>query len=95
MQKRFILNVIIITVFITLVNKAFAQPAWTVDLLNKEEDKPKQFEDKKLGSENRQTKNFPAFGIFYKTLLPISIIIMMPTNRLNLVVENAMIANKR
>jgi tetratricopeptide (TPR) repeat protein len=40
--------------------KAFAQPAWTIDLLGKEK-KPEKFEERKLGSEKMAEKKFTKF----------------------------------
>jgi hypothetical protein len=94
MQKCAFLIVITISVLTTFGNKAFAQPAWTTDVLNKEEVKPAKFEDKQLGSEKSAQKKFSRFRHFVQNTITHFNYYYDANNRINLVVEKATFANK-
>lgn len=57
MLKKTLSFVLLLSVLSTLCNSAYAQPQWTIDLLNKEK-KPQKFENRKLGSEKMADKKF-------------------------------------
>jgi tetratricopeptide (TPR) repeat protein len=57
MLKRTITLLFILFTCIAFADKAWAQPTWTLDPFGREK-KPKQFEDRKLGSERTADKKF-------------------------------------
>ena len=60
MTNRIFSISVCLLLFCAGLNKAFAQPAWTIDLLGKEK-KPEKFEERKLGSEKMAEKKFTKF----------------------------------
>ncbi|MES2431856.1 MAG: tetratricopeptide repeat protein [Bacteroidota bacterium] len=57
MLKKTLSFIIFLSVLFGLANKAISQPAWTIDLLGKQQ-KPEKFENRKLGSERLAEKKF-------------------------------------
>ena len=56
--------------------KVIAQPTWTFDPFGKEK-KPKEYEEKVLGSERQPIRNLPGFADLLKIRLLITISILM------------------
>lgn len=91
MYQRIVLALFTTIVLSTLVNTVHAQPVWTINLLDSSK-KPKQFEERKLGSEKMAEKkftwmrhlfqnNFTHFNYYYNA-----------NNKINTVIERAKIA---
>ena len=93
MQKRILLRLLNLLMFFAFINTAFAQPAWTISLLDSSK-RSKKFEERKLGSEKMAEKkftkvrrvfqnNFTHFNYYYNA-----------NNKINAVIERAKIAQK-
>ena len=57
MLKRTFVSLCVFAISCAFANQAYAQPTWTLDPFGREK-KPKQFEDRKLGSEKTADKKF-------------------------------------
>lgn len=72
---------------------AFAQPAWTLDPFGKEK-KPKQYEEKVLGSEKTASKKFTIFRKFIQNNVTHYNYYFNAKTKLNTVLERAKLAQK-
>ena len=66
-----------------------AQPAWTIDLLNKTEQKPEKFENRKLGSERMAEKKFTIVRRFFQNTYTHYNYFFNASNKINRVIERA------
>lgn len=93
MQKMILFRLLLSAILFTYVNAAFAQPAWTINLLDSTK-RSKKFEERKLGSEKMADKkftkvrhifqnNFTHFNYYYNA-----------HNKINFVIERAKGAQK-
>ncbi|UEG49115.1 tetratricopeptide repeat protein [Ferruginibacter lapsinanis] len=91
MLKKTLTFIILLSVLGTIFNLAYAQPAWTVDLLGKQK-KPDKFENRKLGSEKMADKKFtPIRHLFQNTYTHYNYY-YNANNKINTVIERAKIA---
>jgi len=93
MRNRVFLLAALFALLTFHANRVFAQPAWTVDLLDKEGNKPAQYEDKQLGSEKAADKKFTRFRHFVQNTIVHFNYYYDANNRINLVIEEATLAN--
>ncbi len=66
-----------------------AQPAWTIDLLNKTEQKPEKFENRKLGSERLAEKKFTIVRRFFQNTYTHYNYFFNASNKIAMVIERA------
>ena len=88
MNKRIFVLSFLITTFCSYTYRAFAQPAWTIDLLGKEK-KPEKFEERKLGSEKSADKKFTLIRHFFQNNYTRYNYFFNANNKINSVIERA------
>jgi tetratricopeptide (TPR) repeat protein len=93
MRNRVFLIAAFFALLVTHANRVFAQPAWTVDLLDKEANKPAKYDDRQLGSEKSAEKKFTRFRHFVQNTIVHFNYYYDANNRINLVIEEATLAN--
>lgn len=93
MINRILFLIIPILLVASIFNHAFAQPAWTIDLLDKQK-KPEKFEERKLGSEKMAEKKFTWFRRFVQNNFTHYNYYYNANNKINAVLERAKAAQK-
>jgi tetratricopeptide (TPR) repeat protein len=93
MPKRTFAFTVLFFVFSCCFNQAFAQPSWTFDPFGKEK-KPEKYENRKLGSEKTADKKFTAPRHFIQNNITHYNYYFNSNNKVNAVVERAIMANK-
>jgi tetratricopeptide (TPR) repeat protein len=93
MRNRVFLLAAFFALLTVHANRVFAQPAWTVDLLDKEANKPAKYDDRQLGSEKSADKKFTRFRHFVQNTIVHFNYYYDANNRVNLVIEEATLAN--
>ncbi|UAY51488.1 type IX secretion system periplasmic lipoprotein PorW/SprE [Ferruginibacter albus] len=94
MQKRISIIFFLSCLFILFAGSICAQPIWSIRLRDSVEKKPTQFEDRKLGSETSTEKKFTTFRKFKQNLITHYNYYYNANNKVNAVVEKAIMANK-
>lgn len=93
MHKRIIFRFITILLFISFINTSFAQPAWTINLLDSSK-RSKKFEERKLGSEKMAEKKFTKIRHVFQNNYTHYNYYYNANNKINAVIERAKIAQK-
>lgn len=93
MPKRTRAILLIFSICCTFANKVMAQPTWTLDPFGREK-KPKQFEDRKLGSERTADKKFTVVGNVIQNNITHYNYYFNANNKVNTVVERAKMGHK-
>jgi tetratricopeptide (TPR) repeat protein len=93
MPKRTFAFSVLFFVCSSCFNQAFAQPAWTFDPFGKEK-KPEKYENRKLGSEKTADKKFTTPRHFIQNTITHYNYYFNSNNKVNAVVERAVMANK-
>lgn len=93
MLKRTIQGILVLFLFMLLPGKSWAQPTWTLDPFGKEK-KPKEFEERKLGSERTAEKKFTVPRHFIQNTVTHYNYYFNANNKVNNVVDRARISNK-
>ncbi len=93
MHKRIFLRLLYLLVFIAFVNIAYAQPAWTINLLDSSKRSAK-FEERKLGSEKMAEKKFTKIRHIFQNNYTHYNYYYNANNKINAVIERAKIAQK-
>ena len=88
MLKRMPVFLLLFSICCAFANKAWAQPTWTLDPFGREK-KPKQFEDRKLGSERTADKKFTVVGNVIQNNITHYNYFFNANNKVNAVVEKA------
>lgn len=76
-----------------ILQNAYAQPAWTIDLLGKEK-KPEKFKERKLGSERMAEKKFTLYRRVMQNTFTHYNYFYNANNKINAVIERAKAAQK-
>ena len=87
--KRLLLSLVLFT----FVNTAYAQPSWTINLLDSSK-RDKKFEEKKLGSEKMADKKFTIIRHIFQNNYTHYNYYYNANNKINTIVERAKIAQK-
>ena len=93
MQKNILLRLLFLFVLSAFINNAFAQPAWTINLLDSTK-RSKKFEEKKLGSEKMAEKKFTKVRRLFQNNYTHYNYFFNANNKINAVIERAKIAQK-
>jgi tetratricopeptide (TPR) repeat protein len=93
MQKRILLRLLMSAVLFTYVNVVFAQPAWTINLLDSSKRSAK-FEERKLGSEKMADKKFTKVRHIFQNNYTHFNYYYNAHNKINAVIERAKAAQK-
>ena len=93
MSKRILLRLLLSAVLFTCVNTAFAQPAWTINLLDSTK-RAAKFEERKLGSEKMADKKFTKVRHIFQNNYTHFNYYYNAHNKINAVIERAKAANK-
>jgi tetratricopeptide (TPR) repeat protein len=93
MPKRILLPLLLSCVLFTFVNSAFAQPAWTINLLDSSK-RSKKFEERKLGSEKLAEKKFTVVRHIFQNNYTHYNYFYNANNKINAVIEKAKAAQK-
>ena len=93
MQKKILLQLLILSVAFSYVNRVFAQPAWTINLLDSSK-RSKKFEEQKLGSEKMADKKFTVVRHIFQNNYTHYNYFYNANNKINAVIERAKAAQK-
>lgn len=93
MPRKTLFAALSFCVIFCTVNKAFAQPSWTLDPFGKEK-KPEKYETRKLGSEKTAEKKFTKSRHVIQNTVTHFNYYFNANNKLNSVIERAKIASK-
>ncbi len=93
MHKRITLPILFSFVLFSLVNSVFAQPAWTINLLDSSK-RSKKFEEQKLGSEKMAEKKFTKIRHLFQNNYTHFNYYYNANNKINAVIERAKVSQK-
>ena len=93
MQKRILFRLLLSSVLFTCVHVVFAQPAWTINLLDSSK-RSKKFEERKLGSEKMADKKFTKLRHIFQNNYTHFNYYYNAHNKINTVIERAKAAQK-
>lgn len=93
MHQRILLRLLLSLVFFTFAHHLFAQPAWTINLLDSTK-RSKKFEERKLGSEKMAEKKFTKVRRVFQNNFTHYNYYYNAHNKINAVIEKAKMAQK-
>src|ERR1700759_1989242 len=94
MPQRILLIFILTLLSILSATKSFAQPGWTIHLLDSTQKKPAKFQDYQLASEKLADKKFTKFRHFMQNSITHYNYYYNANNKVNKVVEMAKASQK-